>query len=51
MKYAINNWVYADEPLRDTFSRLAKYGYDGVELKGEPEICSRAAAVVQAICI
>ncbi len=35
MKYAINNWVYADEPLRDTFMRLAKYGYDGVELKGE----------------
>lgn len=35
MKYAINNWVYNDEPLRDTFSRLAKYGYDAVELKGE----------------
>lgn len=35
MKYAINNWVYNDEPLRDTFARLAKYGYDGVELKGE----------------
>ncbi len=35
MKYAINNWVYNDEPLRATFTRLAKYGYDGVELKGE----------------
>ncbi len=35
MKYAINNWVYNDEPLRDTFARLAKFGYDGVELKGE----------------
>lgn len=35
MKYAINNWVYNDEPLRDTFARLTKYGYDGVELKGE----------------
>ena len=35
MKYAINNWVYADEPLRDTFTRLARFGYDGVELKGE----------------
>ena len=35
MKYAINNWVYNDEPLQDTFARLAKYGYDGVELKGE----------------
>ncbi len=35
MKYAINNWVYNDEPLQDTFARLAKYGYNGVELKGE----------------
>jgi sugar phosphate isomerase/epimerase len=35
VKYAINNWVYNDEPLRDTFTRLSKYGYDGVELKGE----------------
>jgi D-psicose/D-tagatose/L-ribulose 3-epimerase len=35
VRYAINNWVYNDEPLRDTFARLAKYGYEGVELKGE----------------
>jgi D-psicose/D-tagatose/L-ribulose 3-epimerase len=35
VKYAINNWVYNDEPLRETFARLARYGYDGVELKGE----------------
>lgn len=34
MKYAINSWVYGDEPLRDTFKRLKRYGYDGVELKG-----------------
>lgn len=38
MKYAINNWIYDDEPLRDTFSRLSRYGYDGVELKGEPDL-------------
>ncbi len=37
MKYAINNWVYNDEPLRDTFARLSRYGYDGVELKGAPQ--------------
>ena len=37
MKYAINNWVYNDEPLRDTFARLRRFGYDGVELKGAPE--------------
>ena len=48
MKYAINNWVYADEPLRDTFSRLAKFGYDGVELKGEPELYSPTE--IQSLC-
>lgn len=37
MRYAINNWVYADEPLRESFSRLARFGYYGIELKGEPE--------------
>jgi sugar phosphate isomerase/epimerase len=36
VKYAINNWVYNDEPLRNTFARLKKFGYDGVELKGDP---------------
>jgi D-psicose/D-tagatose/L-ribulose 3-epimerase len=48
MKYAINNWVYADEPLRDTFTRLAKYGYDGVELKGEPGLYSLAE--IKSLC-
>ncbi len=37
MKYSISNWIYADEPLRITFQRLQKYGYDGVELVGEPQ--------------
>lgn len=37
MKYSISNWIYADEPLRITFQRLRKYGYDGVELVGEPQ--------------
>ncbi len=37
MKYSISNWIYADEPLRVTFQRLQKYGYDGVELVGEPQ--------------
>ena len=36
MKYSISNWIYADEPLRTTSQRLRKYGYDGVELVGEP---------------
>lgn len=47
MKYAINNWVYNDEPLRDTFARLSKYGYDGVELKGAPD--AYPAAEVKAL--
>lgn len=35
MKFGINNWVYADEPLEETFKRLSKYHYNAVELKGE----------------
>ncbi len=35
MKYSISNWIYGDEPLRTTFERLKRYGYDGIELKGE----------------
>ena len=38
MKYSISNWIYGDEPLEVTFQRLQKYGYDGVELKGEPKL-------------
>jgi D-psicose/D-tagatose/L-ribulose 3-epimerase len=37
MKYSISNWIYATEPLRKTFERLKRFGYDGIELKGEPE--------------
>jgi D-psicose/D-tagatose/L-ribulose 3-epimerase len=37
MKYSISNWIYADEPLPVTFQRLQKYGYDGLELVGEPQ--------------
>ncbi|HAL62404.1 MAG TPA: sugar phosphate isomerase/epimerase [Chloroflexi bacterium] len=38
MKYSISNWIYGDEPLRKTFERLKRYGYDGVELMGEPRL-------------
>ncbi|MGD2104916.1 MAG: sugar phosphate isomerase/epimerase family protein, partial [Anaerolineae bacterium] len=37
MRYAISNWIYGEEPLRETFARLACFGYQGVELVGEPE--------------
>lgn len=36
MRYAISNWIYGDEPLRETFSRLARFGYQGIEFAGEP---------------
>jgi len=37
MRYSISNWIYGQEPLRLTFERLKRYGYDGIELKGEPQ--------------
>jgi D-psicose/D-tagatose/L-ribulose 3-epimerase len=37
MKYSISNWIYGEEPLRKTFERLRRFGYDGIELKGEPQ--------------
>lgn len=36
MRYAVSNWIYGDEPLGDTFSRLSSLGYHGIELVGEP---------------
>lgn len=36
-KYCISNWIYGDEELQTTFRRLQRYGYDGVELMGEPD--------------
>ncbi|WP_258358623.1 sugar phosphate isomerase/epimerase family protein [Moorella sulfitireducens] len=35
-KYSISNWIYGEEELQATFERLSRYGYDGVELMGEP---------------
>ena len=37
MKYSISNWIYGDEALEVTFRRLKKFGYDGIELEGEPD--------------
>lgn len=36
MRYAYNTLVYGDEPLEQGIARLARYGYDGVEIVGEP---------------
>lgn len=38
MKYSISNWIFGKEPLEDGFQRLAKFGYDGIELRGEFEL-------------
>ncbi|MGI9860573.1 sugar phosphate isomerase/epimerase family protein [Moorella naiadis] len=35
-QYVISNWIYGEEDLRTTFERLHRFGYDGVELMGEP---------------
>jgi D-psicose/D-tagatose/L-ribulose 3-epimerase len=37
MRYGICNWVFGQEPLKTTLERLARYGYDGIELAAEPD--------------
>ena len=48
MKYSISNWIYGDEPLQNTFQRLRKYNYSGIELEGEPQ--KHAIREVQRLC-
>jgi sugar phosphate isomerase/epimerase len=36
LKYAYNTLVYGDEPISKGIERIAKFGYDAVELVGEP---------------
>jgi sugar phosphate isomerase/epimerase len=42
MRYAISNWIYGTEQLSDQFARLARFGYQGIELVGEPDRYSAA---------
>lgn len=35
-KYSVTQWIYGKESLEASLIRLGKYGYDGVELAGEP---------------
>jgi sugar phosphate isomerase/epimerase len=37
MRYAYNTLVYGDEPLEQGIARVARYGYDGAEIVGEPD--------------
>ena len=36
IKYSVSNWIYGNESLELTMARLARFGYDGIELEGEP---------------
>lgn len=58
MKFAISNWIYGDEPLEVTFKRLQRYGYDGIEIRGEPsfypadevrELCKKYGMTVSSV--
>lgn len=37
MQFGVCQWIYGGEPLATTVERLARYGYDGIELGAEPE--------------
>ena len=41
MHLSMHNWMRA-EPLEVTLERLAKFGYESIELSGEPERCDTA---------
>ena len=36
-RYSLSNWTCGREPIADTFERLHRLGFDGIELTGEPE--------------
>ena len=42
MKYSVSNWIFGKEPLERGIERIARLGYDAVELKGEPDELRRA---------
>lgn len=35
-KYSITQWIFGNENIEDSFKRLKKYGYDGIEFAAEP---------------
>lgn len=37
MRFGVCQWIYGGEPLATTAERLARYGYDGIELGAEPK--------------
>lgn len=41
-KYSATQWIYGAEPLDTSFRRLRRFGYDGIELAGEPALIDLA---------
>ncbi|MFZ3151705.1 MAG: sugar phosphate isomerase/epimerase family protein [Anaerolineaceae bacterium] len=35
-RYSLTQWVLGNEDVEDSFKRLKKFGYDGIEFAGEP---------------
>jgi D-psicose/D-tagatose/L-ribulose 3-epimerase len=38
MRYSVSNWIFGHEPIERGFARLARQGYDAIELRGEPDL-------------
>jgi D-psicose/D-tagatose/L-ribulose 3-epimerase len=36
-KYSVTQWIFGTESLEDSFQRLKRFGYDGIEMGGEPD--------------
>jgi sugar phosphate isomerase/epimerase len=58
-RYSYDALVYANEPVADSIKRVAKFGYDAIELVGEPakhdnaevrRLCDGEGIVVSSIC-
>jgi D-psicose/D-tagatose/L-ribulose 3-epimerase len=41
MKFAMHNWM-RQEPIETTIERLARCGYEGIEISGEPSVWDTA---------
>lgn len=35
-RYSMTQWIAGNEPIEESFKRLEKYGYDGIEFAAEP---------------
>lgn len=37
MRYGVSSWIYGDEELEESMQRISRYGYDLIELPGDPD--------------